>query len=410
MFPLAAHAAERDGATAITGLPPRHLDSWLMGEQACRGLLLRGSRTSELAVVEGEFAAESAGAVEGGGRLDTLCQWLKLPALAIVDARQLSPCQLPERPRQLDGIILDGVADAAHACRLQTTLEALWQVPVVGWLTEVRSLRKQIEAIPPGGRPDVTLCRALGQQLAQHLKLDRILQIARQHPLHEDSPAECAAARCCCGDASRPLHVAVACDDAFGGCFPDTLDLLEARGARLSEFSPLRDDRLPHCADVVYIGGGHPEQFAAKLAANECMLLALKSHLCSGGRLYAECGGLAYLCQQLETADGQRWPMVGVLRATACYQPTHSAPEAVERTVVTDTWLGQSPSNWRGYLNPHWTIQSPRGQRAVCGGIGARIRRAASASRGGKSDVPGFRGPARAHRPLLSAASRVPGR
>jgi cobyrinic acid a,c-diamide synthase len=316
-----AHAAKRDGATAITGLPPRHLDSWLMGPRTCRDLLLRGSRTSELAVVEGTFAAEPCGAVAGvGGRLETLCEWLELPALAIVDARQLSPCQLPERPRQLDGILLDGVCDATHACRLQTTFEALWQVPVVGWLTEVSALRKQIDAIPAGGRPDVSLCRALGQQLALHLKLDRILQIARQHTLCDSAQAGCAGGSCWCSDASRPLQVAVACDDAFGGCFPDTLDLLEARGARLSEFSPLRDDRLPHGADVVYIGCGHPEQFAAQLASNDCMHLALKSHLCSGGRLYAECGGLAYLCQQLETADGQRWSMVGVLRATACYQ------------------------------------------------------------------------------------------
>ena len=124
----------RDGATAITGLPPRHLDSWLMGADTCRGLLLRGSRASELAVVEG--ALPPIGCPEGaaGGSWTTLCQWLDLPCLAIVDARQLT-LPIARAAAALDGIILDGVRDAAEACRLQTTLEALWQVPVVGWLT-----------------------------------------------------------------------------------------------------------------------------------------------------------------------------------------------------------------------------------------------------------------------------------
>ncbi len=40
----------------VTGLPGRHLDSWLMPETVCRSLFLRGTQAAELAVVEGTLA------------------------------------------------------------------------------------------------------------------------------------------------------------------------------------------------------------------------------------------------------------------------------------------------------------------------------------------------------------------
>ena len=74
------------------------------------------------------------------------------------------------------------------------------------------------------------------------------------------------------------------------------------RGAVVVDFSPLRDERLPEGTDIVYLGCGHPEVYAAELSANHCMKLSLRNHIRSGGRIYAEGGGLAYLCQQMETA------------------------------------------------------------------------------------------------------------
>jgi cobyrinic acid a,c-diamide synthase len=348
-FPL------HDGATAITGQSPRHLDSWLMCPEVCRSLFLRGTRSCDLALVEGCFDSQCS--AEGkGGSLATLCDWLALPRLATVDVRLLGGCSLPARPADVEGLLLDGVRDVSEACRWQTHFEAHWNVPVLGWLPEAAELRNLIERLPPGRHPRVELCHALGQQLASRLKWDELCRLAVNRPTKTDAPAECALPACRAQPRNRPLQVAVACDEAFGGYFPDTLELLEAKGARVRDFSPLRDDRLPPGTDVVYVGCGHPELYAAALAGNDCMTLSLKSHLCSGRRIYAECGGLAYLAHELEMPDGTRWPMVGALSVTACYHDTPTPPEATELTLLADTWLGQSPQHWRGYLNPHWTI------------------------------------------------------
>ncbi len=350
-FQSRAYFPAHDGATAITGQPSRHLDSWLMCPEVCQELFLRGSKTSDVALVEGSFAPRE----NAGGSLATLCQWLNLPRLATLDVRLLGGCCLPARPEGIDALLLDGVESVAEACRWQTHFEAIWNVPVLGWMPAVVKLREQIRQLPAGVNPAVELCHELGRQLASRLKWERLCSLVASRPLPQCERSAGELPQCGVTSA-RPLQVAVASDECFGGYFPDTLDELEAKGARLCEFSPLRDDRLPPGTDVVYIGCGHPERFAKALSENDCMTLALKSHLCSGRRIYAECGGLAYLAHEVVLADGTRWPMVGALGVTACYNDTPTPPEATELTVLADTWLGQSPQHWRGYLNPHWAV------------------------------------------------------
>jgi len=342
----------KDGATAITGLSPRHLDSWLMSEDLCRELFLRGTAASDFALVEGRFAAAVELADAQGGDLETLCRWLNLPRLAIVDASLVSDCHVPPRPDQVDGLLLDRVADSTQLIRLQTMFESLWGVPVLGSLGMIGDLRREIKNLAPGAKPARELCAQVRDQFAQRAQLDRIHRLACSRDLLDSRPAECV----------RPegpaLQVAVAYDEVFHCYFPDMLDLLELKGATVRDFSPLRDERLPPNTDIVYFGCGHPERYARELVENHCMMLALKDHLCNGLRLYAECGGLAYLCQRLEMPDGESLPMSGVLPAVARRNPYPEPPRAREITLSADTWLGPAGSRLRGYLTSHWSLEA----------------------------------------------------
>src|SRR5690606_27303091 len=158
---------------------------------------------------------------------------------------------------------------------------------------------------------DVEMCHRLGEAFLQRTDLSELLRIARRAPELETLPESRPAAQRCC------VRVAVAYDDAFHCYFPDTLDLLELSGATVVNFSPLRDECLPPDTDIVYFGCGHPERFAADLAANCCMQSALRTHVCSGRRVYAEGGGLAYLCRYIKDHGGKCLPMAGILPAAA---------------------------------------------------------------------------------------------
>jgi cobyrinic acid a,c-diamide synthase len=156
----------------------------------------------------------------------------------------------------------------------------------------------------------------------------------------------------------RDVKVAVAFDDAFHRYFTDTLDLLELNGAVLRDFSPLADADLPAGTDVVYLGCGHVERFAAALAANPCMIAALRRHGSGGGRIYAEGGAAGYLCDKIELETGESIPMCGILPAVARHRSHGATPTLVDVSLSEQCWLGAKGYHLRGYRNRHWRMES----------------------------------------------------
>jgi cobyrinic acid a,c-diamide synthase len=348
--------ARVDAATSITGQSPRHLDSWLMSPEQCRALFLRSARHSDLAVLEGRFDDDDG---EPGGKLEPLCQWLGVPRLAVIDVSRLGGCILPRRPERAAGVLLDQVADEHHFFRWQTVLEPLWGIPVLGGLGALPDIRREVARLRPGESVGREMCRTLGNNLLRYTRAARLRQLASQGDFTQS--ATCDPATCpVCDDDDRGLtgvRIAIAYDDVFHSYFPDALDALEARGAEVQDFSPLRDETLPPDTDIVAIGCGHPERFAAELAQNQCMMLALRGHVCAGKRIYAEGGGLAYLCQSLALPAGAIAPMVGIFPAIARPDSTAGAPRALEVSLACDSWLGRTGAAIRGYLNDAWRLE-----------------------------------------------------
>jgi cobyrinic acid a,c-diamide synthase len=361
LFLSRACFAAHDAATTINGHTPRHLDSWLMTRDSCRHAFWRATADVDAAVVEGRYDAVLANPT--GGSLDTLCDWLDLTRLAVIDCSRINDCHLPARPLA-DGLLLDCGDGACDLYRWQTIFESLWKIPVVGAIQQSDGVRRAIADLTPGQKPSLELCNELGREFLRHTDINRLLHFASRQllptnwKLPEQAPAS---------SPRTPLRVAVAYDDAFSCYFPDTLDMLELRGATVRVFSPLRDEHLPPGTDIVYLGCGRPQDHAAALADNHCLMMALKEHICAGRRVYAEGGGLAYLCQHVEMPDGTRIPMIGALRAIARRNPVRVVPEPIELSLDRDCWLGSAGSAIRGYLNANWVLEPTGCLRKLAG-------------------------------------------
>lgn len=312
---------------------------------------------------------------------ETLCQWLDLPRLGLVDARRLNISAHSRLPAAVDGLLIDGVDSPRQAARLQTELEAMWRVRVLGYLqlpAPVRSLVDHWDAqTPPSGE----VLSVLGEHLAQHWDEDLLAEFMHRPAWPREF--QIASHTAAIGPA---VKIAFAQDEAFGFCFPESLDALEQAGATLCDFSPLRSERLPEGTDLVYIGCGHPERYAAELARNHCLMQSLRSFAAGGGRIYAEGSGAAYLSRQIALPDGTRANMSGLLPITARLGEESTAPEQAEVTFGLGCWLADRNTTLRGYRATEWQFdpcgamltyaQDPRQRCDVLGRnnvIGSRI-------------------------------------
>ncbi len=118
---------------------------------------------------------------------------------------------------------------------------------------------------------------------------------------------------------ARPVHLAVARDEAFCFYYRENLRLLEKMGVVIDDFSPLRDEGIPVKACGILLGGGYPELHLEALSANEKMLASIKDAIGAGMPSLAECGGFMYFHDKIEGQDKKEYRTLGVIDGKCTY-------------------------------------------------------------------------------------------
>src|SRR5438046_2246068 len=199
---------------------------------------------------------------------------------------------------------------------------------------------------------DAEKLRRLGDAVDRSVDLNRLLSLAREVPPFEAPgrgalPGECRSEQRE-GAPSRRVRIGVARDAAFQFYYAENPDLLREAGAELHFWSPLDDHELPD-VDGLYLGGGYPELHARRLSENTTVKKAVRRFAEGGRPVYAECGGLMYLAETLEDADGVAYPMAGVLPAGVRMRPRRMALGYTEVALTSDTPIGPAGAVARGH-------------------------------------------------------------
>ena len=152
--------------------------------------------------------------------------------------------------------------------------------------------------------------------------------------------------------APRPaprVTIGVARDEAFCFYYQDNLDFLERAGAKLVEFSPLRDTHLPPQLDALYLGGGYPELHAEQLSSNAMLVSDIRQFAALGRPVYAECGGMMYLGERLRTRDRRVHAMAAVLPIETQMTEKLVHFGYVEVELLQDSLIGTKGTVLRGH-------------------------------------------------------------
>jgi cobyrinic acid a,c-diamide synthase len=353
--------------TQITGVESRNLDGWMLERGYNQELFGRLLGWADMAIVEGVMGLFDGydGLTESGSSAE-MAKWLGLPAILVVDARSMarSAAALVYGFRHFDtelrfaGVIFNRIGGEGHLGYLKEAMAAsLPDVAVLGGIPQEDPIRIPERHLGLVTADEIFIDEEWERNLAglveRYVDLDSILRVAgwlerceegsekgrgeeqkdwipafagmtREGSATVTGKVEGAGAKWARGG-RRDLEgylsqggvgrvpIAVARDAAFCFYYPDNFDLLREAGAELHFFAPLVGESLPEDAAGVYLGGGYPEVYAEKLASHKEFLETIRAAVARGMPVYAECGGLMVLSRFIDTLEGKRFPMAGVL-------------------------------------------------------------------------------------------------
>ena len=305
---------------AVLGVESRSLDLFFSAPETVRALYAKGAAGHGAAVCEGAMGFyDGLGGVSDRASAWHLADTLGLPVLLVVEPKGQSLTLAAEQkglnsfrtPSHIAGILLNNCTARMYAL-LAPMLEKETGLPVLGFLPK---LPEAVIGSRHLGLYTAAEVENLQQKLAlladaaeEHIDWPRLLALCEKEPPALPARAETPPAR---------VRIAVAQDEAFCFTYAETLEAFRDAGTEVVFFSPLRDTALPENIGGLYLPGGYPELHAKELSENTSLLREIKQKIESGLPTAAECGGFLYLGQSLTDAEGQSWPMAGVLPGEA---------------------------------------------------------------------------------------------
>jgi len=302
---------------AAAGRPCRNLDAFLIPPKTLVSSFQASCRGADIAVLEGVMGLYDSFDPDGFGSTAWMARLLGAPVILIVNASRMTRSVAAmingyrqfEPETRVSGVILNHVRLPGHRRRLESAVHRYCGIPVVGCLPsdDLFAIGEQHLGLRPFRSADgaESIVRRIRDRIKGYLDLEAILAIASQSRKIQRSAPAAPRAR------PRGVTLGVLLDQVFNFYYPENWEALRQAGARLVFIDSLKDRTLPPI-DGLYIGGGFPELFASRLAANRAMRDQVRGFVEAGFPVYAECAGLLYLCRSLSWR-GRRRAMAGVL-------------------------------------------------------------------------------------------------
>ncbi|MBF0224110.1 MAG: cobyrinate a,c-diamide synthase [Desulfobacterales bacterium] len=337
--------------TLAAGQPCYNLDSYLIQEDLLKISYNLHSKNSDISVIEGNRGLFDGIESEGKTSTAELSKLLGIPIILCVDctkitrtmAALISGCINFDPNVNIQGVILNRVAGKRHEAILKTCIEKHCKISVIGAIP-----KSKIDIFPERHMGLVPIHEhnlaqnsidLISNLIESNLDLDLLLKIAKESIQKNDKgifsqsyifdPEKAESKK----SLKRPV-IGVIQDSAFQFYYPENLESLSFFGSDLVFISPLSNASIPEIHGL-YIGGGFPETHAEELSKNESFKRQLKILVENGLPVYAECGGLIYLAEQM-IYNKKNYDMCGVLPLTLSFSEKPHGHGYILATVDTE--------------------------------------------------------------------------
>ncbi|XJZ28669.1 cobyrinate a,c-diamide synthase [Bacillota bacterium Lsc_1132] len=305
--------------TAVTGRVSRNIDSWMLNHEMVKEIVIRASVGADISIIEGVMGFfDGKNPINNNGSTAEISIITESPVVLVVNCASMARSaaaivkgfQEFLKETHIVGVIANRVGSEGHYKIVKTAIEQECGIPVVGYLKKDPDFsipERHLGLIPSVERGELNpFFDKLGDLVLETIDIDSLYELANVSPLEiKESQFK--------RREKETVRIAVARDAAFNFYYQENLEMLEAAGAELVEFSPLMGEMLPDRVDGLYIGGGFPEEFAEELAKKTEVKRSIQTAIEKGLPTLAECGGFMFLTEFLETTDEKSYEMVGII-------------------------------------------------------------------------------------------------
>lgn len=309
--------------------PCYNLDPYLMKPDEMLASFIRRSCGADGSLIEGNRGLYDGVDARGSFSTAELAKFLRAPVVLVLDATKMTGtaaalvlgCRHLDPQVHIAGVILNRIAGKRHERVVREAIEESCQIPVVGVIPKDANNffpERHLGLVPHQESSNAAEAMEFAaQKMRECLDLDALWRIAGTAgplgwPATLTEPLQHS-------QAHEPFTIGVLRDAAFQFYYPENLEALQEKGAILKEISSFDNRALP-CIDALYIGGGFPETHLEILSKNRVFRESLKHEIESGLPVYAECGGLMFLCRSIHHQE-QAFPMTGVFPLDIVMEP-----------------------------------------------------------------------------------------
>lgn len=342
----------------ICGRTSINLDLWMVPDQLVRWSFAKRATSAKVAVVEGVMGLfDGSQEADRNGSTAEIARTLGLNIILVVDVSKMAGSAGAlvsgfanfQPDVKIVGVIANKVGSPSHYAMVKGAIEGSTGIPVIGGISRDEQLVVPEKRMGLRSPQQFNLFSSWVERAAQcieeNLDLDRLLTLTNIPSL-----PQAAELKEVLGITALPLRprIAVAKDQVFNSYYQDNLDLLQACGGEVVEFSPLQDQHLPERTTGVYLSGRFSGDSVEELSQNQTMKLALQQAYQAGIPILAEGGGLAYLTEGYMNGD-VLYPFVGLIPAKVSVTKRLAAMGYRSVVINQDNILGPAGMKLRGH-------------------------------------------------------------
>ena len=302
--------------------PCYNLDFNTMASSDIKDLYMEKSHKSNISIIEGNKGLFDGVSLDGKDSNAALSKLLSLEVILLIDCIGITRGIAPlingyrdfDKKIKYKGIVLNNIKSERHESKILNAINEYSDFDVLGSIYNNNDLAitEQHQGLVPefSSRRSDKIIQKIKKIIKSSVDTDSLLN---KQELKKNFIKTLSKKGLSQSNIYSNINIGIIRDEAFGFYYPDDIEKFKSYGVKIKWIDSIRDKSLPNI-DALFLGGGFPELNSSKLSKNKKFIKSIKLFIEKNQPIYAECGGLMYLCNSI-SINNKSHQMTGIIDA-----------------------------------------------------------------------------------------------